>query len=119
MENKNIKLKLDNGHEKIYKNIEYIDSTIFKNNDYDNDKIDKILNDYECILMYFDGHLNCSDNEIILTNLKIENENYIIIGQNIIDRPYLSSIEVYKKSVDHSYPLTYDLIDNWIDSNSW
>jgi len=119
MENKNIKLKLDNSHEKTYKNIEYINSIIFKNNDHDNNKIDKILNNYDCILAYFEGRLNCQNDEIILTNLKIENENYIIVGQNCLNKPYLSSIELYKKSVDYSYPLTYDLIDNWIDSNNW
>jgi len=42
MENKNIKLKLDSSHEKQYKNIDYIDCTIFKNNDSDNKKIDQI-----------------------------------------------------------------------------
>jgi hypothetical protein len=119
MENKNIKLKLDSSHEKQYKNIDYIDCTIFKNNDSDNKKIDQILNNYDCILYYFDGHLDCKDNETILTNLKINNEDYIILGQNIINKPYLSGIQLYKKSIDHSYPLTYDLIENWINSNSW
>ena len=116
MKNENIKLKLNHEHTLSYKNIVYIDSKIINS---DNNEIDKIINDYESILFYFDYHLDCKDNEIILTNLKINNEDYIILGQNIINKPYLSGIQLYKKSIDHSYPLTYDLIENWINSNSW
>ena len=100
MENKNIKLKLDHNHESSYKNIEYNNSIIINNDDQLND----ILKNYVWIFTYFDGHLNCNNNEQILTEVKLNNANCLILGQNIPDKLFLSTIDIYKNKDDYYFP---------------
>ena len=100
---------------KYYKTIEIIEHKTV-----DVDTCDQLTNDYEPAFFSFQyGHIDTPLWHNELYTVKLDGKDCYLVQTPDPKHYWQSQLSVYEKQKDHSYCLSLDELNAWIDSPSW